>query len=72
MRRYMREALGVTDESPLKSRQVRNSFEHMAERLEDRLGEDSRGAILVRNIGPPAMIEGAEVERIRTLRSKHC
>jgi hypothetical protein len=34
-RELLREAAGVADDSPLKSRKIRNAFEHIDERLED-------------------------------------
>jgi len=51
-RKALRDSLGVTDESPLKSRRVRNAFEHFDERLEDRLRDPTKRRVYIgRNIG---------------------
>ena len=59
-RQHIRKALAVTDASPLKARGVRNWFKHIDEKLEERMGEEKPGPIVMRGIGPPNMIHGAK------------
>jgi len=61
-RARLRASVGITDESPLNSRRVRNSFEHFDDRIEKWFAKDERHIYLGRNIGPPNMIhiEGQE------------
>lgn len=55
----LREALGVSNESPLKNRAVRDAIEHFDERLDRRLSSPNRNIIL-NSLGPPNMfhVEG--------------
>jgi hypothetical protein len=51
-RRQLRESVGVNGESPLRSRRLRNDFEHFDERLETYFGADQGHHYFGRNIGP--------------------
>jgi hypothetical protein len=53
VRRQLRESVGVTDESPLSSRRLRNDFEHFDERLERWFGQSQDHNYIGRNIGDP-------------------
>jgi hypothetical protein len=55
-REPLREAAGVTDDSPLKSRKIRNAFEHIDERLERWFEWTDTGNIGLRNVGSPEAI----------------
>jgi hypothetical protein len=48
----LRASLGVTDDSPLQHRTVRNHFEHIDERYEEWWLKSERHNIAIRNIGP--------------------
>ena len=50
-RSVLREKLGVSDQSPLKDRRMRNHFEHYDERLEEWGKENAGGMFLDSNIG---------------------
>jgi hypothetical protein len=52
----LREAFGVTDESPLQSRELRNALEHFDERLDEFLLEDHVGYFF-----PGAMVDDASL-----------
>lgn len=56
----LREMLGVSQDSPLKNRAVRDAIEHFDERLDRRLSSPDRNIVL-NSMGPPDMIhiEGA-------------
>lgn len=57
----LRENLGVSDDSPLQYRTVRNHFEHVDERIEEWWLESERHNIAQRSMGPLGMgIEGLE------------
>ena len=47
----LRAALGITEESPLKSRLVRNAMEHFDERLDDYLAKGMFGIIFPKYVG---------------------
>jgi hypothetical protein len=51
-RRPLREEMGVTEDSALNSRRLRNSFEHFDERLEELFGGEVPMEYSSRNIGP--------------------
>jgi len=55
-RRLLRESVGVTDDSPLSSRQLRNDFEHFDERLEDWFAASANHIYIGRAIGPPNLV----------------
>ncbi len=61
-RRPLRESVQVDDSSPLKSRRIRNSFEHFDERLMAWFGErGEKNPYLGRNISEPGgIVVGAE------------
>jgi hypothetical protein len=50
-RKPLRDALGVLDSSPLYSRDVRNLFEHVDEKIEKWHAENPDGAFVSRNLG---------------------
>ena len=52
----LRESVGVTDDSPLRSRRLRNDFEHFDERLEEWFSSSQDHNYLGRNIGDPGGI----------------
>jgi len=47
----LREAFAVTDDSPLKSRKLRNQMEHFDERLDDYLGKGIFGHVIPHYVG---------------------
>ncbi len=51
----LRKVLGVSDDSPLKNRAVRDAIEHFDERLDRRLSSPDRNIVL-NSLGPPNMI----------------
>ncbi len=55
-RRPLRDALEVTDDSPLRPRKVRNAFEHWDERIEDWFTPGDVDVYASRNVGPPDAI----------------
>lgn len=57
-RTILREALGISNSSVLKSRKVRNSFEHFDERLDSWAINSSERPFFDSNIGPKHMFEG--------------
>lgn len=62
----LRDSFGVDDASPLKLRKLRNSFEHLDERLDSWARESTRHNLLDMFIGPFEAVEGlASVERFR-------
>jgi hypothetical protein len=57
----LRKSLGVSDDSPLQHRRVRNHFEHIDERVEEWWLESERHNIALRIIGPlGGVIEGLD------------
>ena len=59
-RRPLRDLVGVTDDSPLKSRDVRNAFEHFDERIERWHAAGDTKVFASRNVGPPDAIRVAD------------
>lgn len=51
----LRKVLGVSDDSPLKNRAVRDAIEHFDERLDRRLSSPDRNIVL-NSLGPPNMV----------------
>lgn len=63
-RKDLRDSLGVSDDSPLKDRRLRDYFEHFDEKLEAWYAESEHRNFVGRNIGPANMIQGLnEAER---------
>lgn len=56
----LRTQLGVKSDSPLASRELRNHFEHIDERLEQWARSSERQNLAFRCIGPPGMISGLD------------
>jgi len=52
----LRQILGVPDDSPLRSRTLRNTFEHFDTRLEDWMLSSERHAFVDENVGPISML----------------
>jgi hypothetical protein len=52
----LRDRAGVTDDSPLKPRDVRNAFEHFDERIERWYDAGDTKVFASRNVGPPESI----------------
>jgi predicted dienelactone hydrolase len=52
----LRDSVGIGDDSPLSSRNIRNDFEHFDERLEEWFGQEGPKTYIVRYIGPPGGI----------------
>lgn len=48
----LRKAFGITDESPLSSRELRNLMEHFDERLDDYLKGEVAGSVVTNYFGP--------------------
>lgn len=63
-RRPLRERLGVDDDSPLRDRRVRNSFEHLDEHLEAVWDEPKPGSVLYDAIMPRSMLSDVPENRI--------
>ena len=59
-RKILRDALGVPDDSPLRSRALRNHFEHFDERLEEWIERDPNRIFVDMNVGPRTMIGGLD------------
>ena len=59
-RTELRQVLLVREESPLKTRTLRNDFEHFDERLETWAASSERKNLADCNIGPPGMIRGID------------
>lgn len=57
-RRVLRESLGVADDSPLKSRAMRNHLEHLDERIDAWWDTSTSHNYVDRMIGPPESIGG--------------
>ena len=55
---YLRQALGITDQNPLKSRELRNSMEHFDEKLDDYLSNGIVGTVFPQYFGPLPMDDG--------------
>lgn len=49
---YLRQALGITDQNPLKSRELRNSMEHFDEKLDEYLSSGVVGNVFPQYLGP--------------------
>jgi hypothetical protein len=63
-RKDLRHSLGVSDDSPLRDRSLRDYFEHFDEKLEAWYAKSERRNFVGRNIGPANMIQGLnEAER---------
>ncbi len=56
----LRRAIGVSETSPLKSRDFRNLFEHYDERLEDWMMSSKRHNIVDSSVFPPGAIQGID------------
>lgn len=63
-RRSLREALGVSDESPLASRDLRNHFEHFDERIERWADEDPHRNLVDTNVGSIGTIPGVDPRQL--------
>jgi hypothetical protein len=61
-RKKLRESLNIQDNSPLKSRDFRNSFEHFDERLERWAKSSKRHNFIDSNLGSSNMIKGIDQE----------
>ena len=55
---YLRQALGITDQNPLKSRELRNSMEHFDEKLDDYLSGGIVGTVFPQYFGPQPKDDG--------------
>ena len=55
-RASLRVRLGVTDDSPIQSKRLRNGFEHFDEQIDEWWTRGSQ-VLVSRNIGPPDMIK---------------
>jgi hypothetical protein len=62
----LRSAFGVSDENPLRSRELRNSIEHFDERLDLFLEDDVTGHVLPEYVGP---FEGATEVPVKLFRA---
>jgi len=62
---YLRTSLGITDASPLKSRDLRNALEHFDERLDRYLEANVVGYILPRFVGRTPQKDGAPAHLFR-------
>lgn len=49
---YLRQSLGITDQNPLRSREIRNSMEHFDEKLDDYLSSGIVGTVFPQYFGP--------------------
>jgi hypothetical protein len=49
--KYLRQALGITDQNPLKSRDLRNSMEHFDEKLDQYLSNGIVGTVFPQYFG---------------------
>ncbi len=58
----LRKSLSIKDDSPIKPRKFRNSFEHFDERLENWATSSKRHNFVDSNIGPSNMIAGINPE----------
>jgi hypothetical protein len=56
---YLRKALGITDDNPLKSRDLRNAIEHFDEKLDDYLSTRIVGYVFPQFFGPLPKRDGA-------------
>ncbi|URL57019.1 hypothetical protein IM816_10115 [Luteibacter flocculans] len=61
----LRGALQITDENPLRDRDLRNSVEHFDEKLDDYLAEDIVGEIFPEYIGPTPTPNGVPTHIFR-------
>ena len=62
----LRASLGVSDESVLKERTVRNHLEHFDERIDKWAKADNRGNFMDQHIGAPESVDGLDrTERFR-------
>jgi hypothetical protein len=67
----LRRDLGVTEDSPLRDRELRNDFEHFDERLESWYRMSEHGTYVGRNIGPFGSIPRLpDVERFQHYNSE--
>src|SRR3989442_10356349 len=60
--KQLREAIGVTETSPLKARAFRNIFEHYDEQLEDWMMSSKRHNIVDSSVIPLGAIQGVDPE----------
>ncbi len=60
-REALRKSVGVANDSPLRSPDLRNNFEHIDERLSDWYATSPNHVYVGRTIGPPQMIVGDNV-----------
>jgi hypothetical protein len=59
----LRESLEVTGDSPIRSKRLRNAFEHFDEWIDTWWKKDSRHIYISRNIGPAGMIQMGDSSR---------